>query len=168
MINALRIKGSDVDGIAASALMHVGPAAWPRVADLIQHGEPEVRVLLLNRLSERWEQTTHFRVEDYVQVFELLVPLTLDHDWLQQNLERVRIGSVEDGTAIGSALASSVNRLRDQPSKSKIVVLLTDGQNNAGSVMPDTAAQAARVHDAIRSLPALAGQLVRVNHPRRG
>jgi Ca-activated chloride channel family protein len=74
----------------------------------------------------------------------LVSPLTLDHDWLQQNLDRVKIGSVEDGTAIGSALATSVNRLREQPSKSKIVVLLTDGQNNAGKVMPDTAAQAAK------------------------
>jgi Ca-activated chloride channel family protein len=74
----------------------------------------------------------------------LVSPLTLDHDWLQQNLERVKIGTVEDGTAIGSALATSVNRLREQPSKSKIVVLLTDGQNNAGKVMPDTAAQAAK------------------------
>jgi Ca-activated chloride channel family protein len=74
----------------------------------------------------------------------LVSPLTLDHDWLQQNLDRVRIGSVEEGTAIGSALATSVNRLREQPSKSKIVVLLTDGQNNAGKVMPETAAQAAK------------------------
>jgi len=74
----------------------------------------------------------------------LVSPLTLDHDWLQQNLERVKIGSVEDGTAIGSALASSVNRLRDQPSKSKIVVLRTDGQNNAGKIIPKTAAQAAK------------------------
>jgi len=74
----------------------------------------------------------------------LVSPLTLDHDWLQQNLDRVQIGTVEDGTAIGSALATSVNRLRDQPGKSKIVVLLTDGQNNAGKILPDTAAQAAK------------------------
>jgi len=74
----------------------------------------------------------------------LVSPITLDHDWLQQNLERVKIGSVEDGTAIGSALATSVNRLRDQPSKSKIVVLLTDGENNAGKIIPETAAQAAK------------------------
>ena len=74
----------------------------------------------------------------------LVSPLTLDHDWLQQNLDRVKIGSVEDGTAIGSALATSVNRLREQPGKSKIVVLLTDGQNNAGRVLPATAAQAAK------------------------
>lgn len=73
----------------------------------------------------------------------LVSPLTLDHDWLLKNLDRVRIGAVEDGTAIGSAIASCVNRLRDQPGKSKLVVLLTDGQNNAGKVNPDTAAQAA-------------------------
>ena len=74
----------------------------------------------------------------------LVSPLTLDHPWLQQNLERVRIGLVEDGTAIGSGIAASVNRLRDQTSKSKIVVLLTDGVNNAGKVAPETAADAAR------------------------
>src|SRR6266404_662748 len=74
----------------------------------------------------------------------LVSPLTLDHDWLKQNLERVKIGLIEDSTAIGSALATCVNRLRDQPSKSKIVVLLTDGENNAGKVAPQTAAEAAR------------------------
>jgi Ca-activated chloride channel family protein len=74
----------------------------------------------------------------------LVSPLTLDHDWLKQNLERVRIGLIEDSTAIGSALATSVNRLRDQPAKSKIVVLLTDGMNNAGKVAPQTAAEAAK------------------------
>ena len=74
----------------------------------------------------------------------LVSPLTLDHDWLLQNLDRVRIGIVEDGTAIGSAIAIGVNRLRDQPGKSKVLVLLTDGQNNAGKVTPQTAAEAAR------------------------
>jgi Ca-activated chloride channel family protein len=74
----------------------------------------------------------------------LVSPLTLDHDWLQQNLDRVSIGMVEDGTAIGSAIGASVNRLRDQPSKSKVVVLLTDGVNNAGAVPPELAAEAAK------------------------
>ena len=74
----------------------------------------------------------------------LVSPLTLDHDWLLQNLERVRIGLVEDGTAIGSAIASAANRLKDKEAKSKIVVLLTDGDNNAGKVTPATAAEAAK------------------------
>ncbi len=74
----------------------------------------------------------------------LVSPLTLDHDWLLQNLERVRIGLVEDGTAIGSAVASAANRLKDKEAKSKIVVLLTDGDNNAGKINPPTAAEAAK------------------------
>jgi Ca-activated chloride channel homolog len=74
----------------------------------------------------------------------LVSPLTLDHDWLLQNLERIKIGLVEDGTAIGSAIASASNRLKDRDSKSRIVVLLTDGDNNAGKVPPATAAEAAK------------------------
>jgi Ca-activated chloride channel family protein len=72
----------------------------------------------------------------------IVSPLTLDHDWLFQNLERVRIGLVEDGTAIGSAMAAAANRLNDQHSKSRALVLLTDGENNAGKIPPNTAAEA--------------------------
>ena len=71
-------------------------------------------------------------------------PMTLDHDWLLQNLERVRIGLVEDGTAIGSAIASAANRLNDKHSKSRAIVLLTDGENNAGKISPNTAAEAVK------------------------
>jgi Ca-activated chloride channel family protein len=74
----------------------------------------------------------------------IVSPLTLDHDWLQQNLERVQVGTVEDGTAIGSAIAASVNRLRGTPAKSKVVVLLTDGMNNCGKISPLAAAEAAK------------------------
>jgi len=69
-------------------------------------------------------------------------PMTLDHDWLRQNLDRVRIGLVEDGTAIGSAMAVAANRLNDKRSKSRVMVLLTDGENNAGKISPNTAAEA--------------------------
>jgi len=69
-------------------------------------------------------------------------PLTLDHDWLLQNLERVRIGLVEDGTAIGSAMAAAGSRLNDKRAKSRVLVLLTDGENNAGKIPPNTAAEA--------------------------
>ena len=74
----------------------------------------------------------------------LVSPLTLDHDWLIQNLDRIQIGLVEDGTAIGSAIASGANRLKDKEAKTKLIVLLTDGDNNAGKVMPLTAAEAAK------------------------
>ena len=57
--------------------------------------------------------------------------------------DRVQIGLVEDGTAIGSALASAVTRLKDREAKTKLIVLLTDGANNAGKVLPLTSAEAA-------------------------
>ncbi len=70
-------------------------------------------------------------------------PLTLDHGWLLQNLDRAKVGMIEDGTAIGSALATAVNRLRPSTAKSKFIVVLTDGENNAGKITPQTAADAA-------------------------
>lgn len=75
----------------------------------------------------------------------LVSPLTLDHDWLQQNLERVSTAvGADDGTAIGSAIAASVNRLRTTSAKSKVVILLTDGMNNTGKISPIAAAEAAK------------------------
>lgn len=75
----------------------------------------------------------------------IAAPLTLDHEFLLQNLERLDFATPnEDGTAIGSALAAAVNRLREIQSKSRIVILMTDGQNNAGKVPPLTAAEAAK------------------------
>ncbi len=71
-------------------------------------------------------------------------PLTLDHDWLDKNLERVEIGMVEDGTAIGTAITASLNRIKDTKTKDKIIILLTDGRNNAGKVSPLVAALAAK------------------------
>ncbi|PWU13036.1 MAG: hypothetical protein C5B50_20150 [Verrucomicrobia bacterium] len=76
----------------------------------------------------------------------IAIPLTLDHDFLVARLDQLQIGQSIDGrsTAIGSALSTAVNRLRDVKSKSKIVILMTDGQNNAGKIAPATAAEAAQ------------------------
>lgn len=71
-------------------------------------------------------------------------PLTLDHDFLFTNLKRLDMGQIGDGTAIGSALTASVNRLRGLKSKSRIVILMTDGQDNSSKVPPLTAAEAAQ------------------------
>jgi Ca-activated chloride channel family protein len=74
----------------------------------------------------------------------LVSPLTMDHDFLGKRLESVKLHQVEDGTAIGTAIASSVDHLRDSTAKSRIIILLTDGVNNAGAVNPQTAAEAAK------------------------
>jgi len=71
-------------------------------------------------------------------------PLTTDYAWLNENLDRVRVGMIEDATAVGSAIASSINRLKNSKTKSKIIILLTDGVNNAGNISPLVAAEAAK------------------------
>lgn len=71
-------------------------------------------------------------------------PLTLDYGWLIQNMERAEIGMMEDGTAIGSGISSALNRIKDTEAKSKIIILLTDGINNAGRISPQIAAEAAK------------------------
>lgn len=70
-------------------------------------------------------------------------PLTTDYEVLKRLLDDVDFGDIKDGTAIGMGIANAVNRLKDVAGKSKVVVLLTDGQNNAGSVDPITAAELA-------------------------
>ena len=75
----------------------------------------------------------------------IATPLTLDHEFLVENLDRLQIGAIDENrTAIGSALSTAVNRLRELKSKSKIVILMTDGQNNSGKIAPLTAAEAAQ------------------------
>jgi len=74
-------------------------------------------------------------------------PLTLNHDWLKKNLDRLELGEIDGaGTAIGTALGASVNRLRDHESRSRIVILLTDGENNSGTLSPIGAAEAAKTY----------------------
>jgi len=73
------------------------------------------------------------------------VPLTTDHSVLINMFTDIKSGMIEDGTAIGDGLATAVSRLRDSKAISKVVILLTDGVNNAGSVDPMTAAEIAKV-----------------------
>jgi Ca-activated chloride channel family protein len=75
----------------------------------------------------------------------IAAPPTLDHDYLQHQLERLDIGVInESATAIGSALMTALNRIKDLKDKSKIVILMTDGENNSGKISPLTAADAAQ------------------------
>ena len=75
----------------------------------------------------------------------IATPLTLDHEYLLENIDRLGIGTINsDATAIGDGLTTALNRLRDLKSKSKIIVLTTDGGNNSGKIDPLTAAHAAQ------------------------
>lgn len=82
---------------------------------------------------------TVFASEAYV-----LSPLTINHNWLLQNIERLDAGRLGNRTAMGNAIALSLTRLEGSKAKSKVVVLLTDGRSNAGDVAPLAAAEMAR------------------------
>lgn len=97
-------------------------------ADFVK-GRPEDRMGLVVFASETFTQ----------------VPLTTDHGMLLNMMKELKCGMLEDGTAIGDGLASSVSRLKDSEAISKVVILLTDGDNNAGSIDPATAAEMAKI-----------------------
>ena len=71
-------------------------------------------------------------------------PLTLDYNFLLRMLDEVEVGVIEDGTAIGTAIAAGINRLKDSAAESKVLILLTDGQNNQGEITPVTASEVAQ------------------------
>ena len=106
----------------------------------------------LNRLEvakDRVKQFISARTVDQVGIVafsgEALtqVPLTVDYPVLLAAVDNLQPGQLEDGTAIGTAIATSANRLRDAPGRSKVLILLTDGVNNRGTIDPRTAANAA-------------------------
>jgi Ca-activated chloride channel family protein len=106
-----------------------------------------------NRLFVAKEEITKFinrRVNDRIGLVVFAAssftqcPLTLDYGALRSFLDQVDFGMIDDGTAIGLALANSVNRLRDSDAKSKVIVLLTDGVNNVWEIDPLTAANIAK------------------------
>ncbi|MCK5012904.1 MAG: VWA domain-containing protein [Candidatus Omnitrophica bacterium] len=93
-------------------------------------------------------------------------PLTTDHSWLLTNLDRVELGLIQDGTAVGSAIVSSVARLENSDAKSKVIILLTDGVNNAGKMSPIEAARVAEAFG-IKIYTIGAGTKGRVPFPAR-
>jgi len=96
----------------------------------------------------------------------LVSPLTLNHDWLRKNLERLEIGLIDStGTAIGPAIGMSANRLVDLPAKSRVVILLTDGEDTVGQLPPVAAAEAAKTFD-VKIYTIAAGKSGRVPVPR--
>jgi Ca-activated chloride channel family protein len=137
---------TEVDASGIDIVLAVDVSGSMEALDFELDGRPANRIDVVKQVVSRFIED---RPNDRIGLVAfagrpyVVSPLTLDHDWLQQRLEQVRIGMVEDGTAIGSAIASGVNRLREQEAKSRIVILLTDGMNNAGKVAPALAAEAA-------------------------
>ncbi len=94
------------------------------------------------------------------------VPLTIDHHVLLKQLGSVKSGIVRDGTALGDGLATAINRIKDSEAKSKVIILLTDGVNNQGSVDPQSAAEIAAMYN-IRLYTIGVGSLGKAPYPFR-
>lgn len=107
------------------------------------------RVNRLNIAREVLREFIKKRVNDRIGLVAfarnayVVAPPTLDQQFLEQNLDRLQMGLIEDGTAVGAALSAALNRLERSTARSRIVILMTDGQNNAGKIPPLTAAEAA-------------------------
>ena len=137
---------TEVDASGIDIILAVDVSGSMEALDFTINNEPANRVDVVKKVVSRFIKE---RPDDRIGLVAfagrpyMVSPLTLDHDWLQRRLQTIHPGMVEDGTAIGSAIGSSINRLRDQKAKSKVVILLTDGMNNAGKILPVTAAEAA-------------------------
>lgn len=139
------IEASGIDIVLA---IDLSESMWAH--DFEVDGEPVDRLTVVKQVVEEFiEQRPNDRLGIIAFANEpyLVSPLTLNHAWLQRNLERLEIGLVGNATAIGSAISMGANRLRKLDSKSRIMILLTDGVDNASPITPETAAEAAKAHD---------------------
>lgn len=118
-----------------------------RAEDLSSAGKTRDRLAAAKEVIERFvTRRPHDRIGmvAFAGLPYTVSPLTLDRGWLLGQLGRIETGMIEDGTAIGDGIASAVNRLRESKARSKVIVLLTDGINNRGTLAPENAARAAR------------------------
>jgi Ca-activated chloride channel homolog len=155
-------------GLAALVVALAGPRTGASVTTVDAEGIAIVLVVDIstsmlaedfhphNRLTVAKDQVTRFiqgRQHDRIGMVAFagqaltLVPLTIDYPVLYRAIDQLQIGVVEDGTAIGTAIATAANRLRRAEGESRVLILLTDGENNRGEIDPITAARAAAAFD---------------------
>ena len=139
------ITEKETHGIDIVLALDLSGSMWAH--DFKVKGKPKDRLTVVKGVVEDFIGT---RTDDRIGIVAfagapyLVSPLTLNHDWVLENLDRLKIGSIpEQGTAIGSAIGMAVNRLQDQRGKSRLIILLTDGANNKGQIEPIQAAEAA-------------------------
>ena len=137
------VRASGIDIVCALDLS--GSMNTP---DYIVNGQRENRINMAKPVVEEFIQgrpNDRIGLVVFAAQAYIATPLTLDHEYLLDNIDRMGIGTINsDATAIGDGLTTAINRLRTVKSKSKIVVLTTDGGNNSGKVDPLTAAAAAQ------------------------
>ncbi len=113
---------------------------------LAQDFQPQNRIEVAKDAAKRFiagRQSDRIGVVSFASEALTQVPLTTDYPVVNAAIDNLTIGQLEDGTAIGTAIATAANRLRDAPGRSRVMILLTDGENNRGAIDPRTAAKAA-------------------------
>lgn len=143
------VEGIDI--VIALDLSTSMRAADFKPVDRITVAKEVLRDFIRRRSSDRIGLVV-FAGDAYTQA-----PLTLDYGILSTLVDQLRIGVIEDGTAIGNALATAVNRLRESDAKSRVVILITDGDSNAGQLSPREAAAIAKAMG-VRVFPILVGK----------
>ena len=137
------VKASGIDIACALDL-----SGSMRTGDYIVNGQQVSRIDMAKPVLQKFiEGRPNDRIGIVVFAVQAFIatPLTLDHEYLLDNIDRLGIGTINsDATAIGDGLTTALNRLRDLKSKSKIIVLMTDGGNNSGKIDPITATHAAQ------------------------
>ncbi len=135
-------RGVNVDSEGVDILIALDVSGSMRAIDLKPNNRLEAAKLVASDFIAGRE-TDRLGLVVFAGVSFVQCPLTLDYAVLQNLLQEIQIGMVEDGTAIGMAIVNCVNRLKESDAKSKVAILLTDGVNNTGRIDPETAAQVA-------------------------
>lgn len=141
-------RGStDIETSGIDIMLTVDVSGSMEAMDFTLNGRPSNRLEVVKDVVGKFVQE---RGNDKIGVVAfagrpyMVSPLTQDRAWLGQRIAGLKLGQVEDGTAIGSALVSAVGHLKDSKAKSRIIILLTDGVNNRGAANPETSAEAAK------------------------
>lgn len=142
-------KSTEILSAGVDILLAIDTSGSMRAMDFEKNHQPVDRLTVVKDVVSEFIGSREFdRIGMVVFGNEAFTqcPLTLDHDILHSFLNKLQIGVAGDSTAIGSAIGISVKRLKDLESKSKVIILLTDGRNNAGNITPYQAAEIAKTY----------------------
>ncbi|MDH5761864.1 MAG: VWA domain-containing protein [Nitrospinota bacterium] len=142
-------KSTEILSAGVDILLAIDTSGSMRALDFEKNHQPVDRLTVVKDVVSEFIDSREFdRMGMVVFGKEAFTqcPLTLDHDILHTFLNKLEIGVAGDSTAIGSAIGISVKRLKDLESKSKVIILLTDGRNNSGNITPFQAADIAKTY----------------------
>lgn len=142
-----KIKSHDeVKSEGVSIMLTVDVSRSMLIEDFYIGGRPVNRLVAAKRVMQdfiRGREHDRIGIVAFSGAPYLPCPMTTDREWLEKNIDRVQVGVMEDGTAIGSGIASAARRLEQLKSPSKVIILITDGANNSGKLSPQDAARLA-------------------------